>query len=192
MDWLFSFAIGLGLSATCGFRVFVPLFGISLAAQTGHLALAPGFDWLAAPGATTAFGIATLLEVAAYYIPWVDNVLDTVATPAAVVAGTIITASMVGDVSPLLRWSLAVIAGGGAAGVVQGGTVMLRGTSTVTTAGLGNPILATGELISSTLGTILSIALPFLALALIVTLVCVVARREMNRRQRRTAFTPVC
>src|SRR5919106_151727 len=100
MDLLLSLGIGLGLSAACGFRVFVPLLVMSIAANSGHLSLAPGFQWIASNEALVAFLIATCLEVGAYYIPWVDNLLDTIATPAAIVAGTIITASMVTNVSP--------------------------------------------------------------------------------------------
>ena len=119
MEELLGLFIGIGLSATCGFRVFVPLFGMSIAHHAGALSFSSGFDWIGSWPATIAFGIAMVIEIAAYYIPWVDNLLDTIATPAAVVAGTIVTASMVGDVSPFLRWSLAIIAGGGIAAVVQ-------------------------------------------------------------------------
>jgi hypothetical protein len=113
-----------------------------------------------------AFGTATVLEIAAYYVPAVDNLLDAVATPAAVVAGTIATAALVADLSPLLKWTLAIIAGGGIAGVVQGGTVALRASSTTTTAGLANPLLATLEWIGSGLLTFLALVLPLLALAI--------------------------
>jgi len=118
MDMLLALILGVGLSAAAGFRVFVPLLGMSIAAQAGHLELAAGFGWLATPTVTIALGIATALEIAAYFIPWLDNALDSVATPAAVVAGTVMTASLLGDMSPLLRWGLAVIAGGGVAGTV--------------------------------------------------------------------------
>ena len=95
-----------------------------MAAQTGHLTLAGGFDWIGSKPALVVFAAATLLEVLAYYVPWIDNLLDVVAGPAAVVAGIVITASVVTDVDPLLRWSLAVIAGGGAAAATQGATTM--------------------------------------------------------------------
>src|SRR6266404_6194452 len=127
METVLSVCLGIGLSAACGFRVFVPLLVMSIAALSGHLTLAHGFEWIESYPALVAFSVATCLEVAGYYIPWVDHLLDTIATPAAIVAGTIITASMVTDMSPFLRWTLAAIAGGGAAGVVQGTTVLTRG-----------------------------------------------------------------
>lgn len=164
---MLSIFIGIGLSAACGFRVFVPLLGISLASLTGHLELAPGFEWIGSPLALIAFSTATLLEIAAYYIPLVDNFLDTIATPGAILAGTIITASLMGDSSPFFKWSLAVIGGGGSAGIVQGGMVLLRGTSSASTGGMGNPVVSTIELVSSIVTTFLAIILPVLAIILV-------------------------
>src|SRR5436190_19684327 len=133
MEIFLSLCLGIGLSAACGFRVFVPMLIMSIASLSGHLSLAHGFEWIGSYPALIAFSVATCLEVAGYYIPWLDHLLDTIATPAAIVAGTIITASMVTDVSPLLKWTLAIIAGGGAAGMVQGTTVLARGASGITT-----------------------------------------------------------
>ena len=107
-DLILSFCIGIGLSAACGFRVFVPLLIMSLAAHSGYLTLAPGFQWIGSPVALAAFSVATILEITGYYIPWLDHLLVALATPAAVVAGTIITASIVTDMSPFLRWTLAL------------------------------------------------------------------------------------
>jgi len=175
MELLLSLAAGIGLSAACGFRVFVPILIAGLAARTGHLELTAGFDWMASTPALIAFGAATLLEIAAYYIPWLDNALDTVATPAAVLAGTLVTASLVADLSPFLKWTLAAIAGGGTAGLIQGGTVLTRGMSTTTTAGLGNPVVATAELGGSVATSILAVLAPFLALLVLLLLVAWVA-----------------
>lgn len=163
METGLGIVMGIGLASACGFRVFVPMLGTSLAAVTGHLELAPGFEWIGSPVAAVCFGTATLLEIVGFYVPWLDNLLDTLATPAAAIAGTILTASMVADVSPFLQWTLAIIAGGGIAGTIQGGTALLRGASTGTTAGTGNPILSTIELVGSIIMTILSFVLPILA-----------------------------
>jgi hypothetical protein len=182
MELLLSVCIGLGLSAACGFRIFVPLLVTSIAANAGHLPLAPSFDWIGSPAALTAFGIATALEVGAYYVPWLDNFLDTVATPAAVVAGTMVTASMATDVSPLLKWSLAVVAGGGIAGAVQATTVLARGLSLTGTGGLANPLIATAELGGSLLAAITAVFAPFLAVGLIVLLVGIAGYKLLRRR----------
>jgi hypothetical protein len=185
MDILLSLAVGIGLAAAVGFRVFVPFTIISVAAMSGHLNLAPGFDWIGTYPALIAFGTATLLEILAYYIPWVDNLLDSVATPVAVVAGVIITASVVGDVSPWLRWSLAVIAGGGIAAVVQSGTVLLRGASSVTTGGLGNVVVSSAELLGSVLTATLALLFPLIALVLLFFLVIWFVGRHRGRSARR-------
>ena len=182
IEVLLSLAIGVGLAAAVGFRVFVPFTVISLAALSGYLELAPGFDWIGSYPALLVFAVATALEVGAYYIPWVDNLFDSIATPAAIVAGAVITASVVGDVSPLLRWSLAAIAGGGVAAAVQSGTVLLRGTSSTVTGGLGNFAVASSELLGSVLTSLLAVFLPLVAVTGII-LLFVVAMRRMRRRK---------
>jgi hypothetical protein len=185
MEMLLSLCVGLGLSAACGFRVFVPLLAMSIAANAGHLHLASSFEWIGSPGALVAFGLATVLEVGAYYIPWLDHFLDTLATPAAVIAGTVVTASMVADVSPFLKWTLAVIAGGGVAGGVQATTVLARALSFAGTGGLGNPLVATVELGGSILTAIISIVAPFFAVGLILLLAAIFTYKFLRRRSRR-------
>ena len=182
MELLLSICIGLGLSAACGFRIFVPLLITSIAAHSGHLNLASSFEWVGSPAALTAFSIATALEVGGYYIPWLDNFLDTVATPAAIVAGTVVTASMVTDVSPFLKWSLAVVAGGGIAGTVQATTVLARGLSLTGTGGLANPLIATAELGGSILTAIAALIAPFFALGLIVLVLGIAGYKLLRRR----------
>jgi hypothetical protein len=182
MHGILAFFVGIGLSATCGFRVFVPLLGVSIANRLGYMPLAGGFEWLGSWPALIAFGVATLCEVCAYYIPWLDHLLDTAATPAAVAAGTILTASMLGDMSPILRWPLGIIAGGGVAGAVQASSVFVRGVSSATTGGFGNPLVATGELVTSIVGTIISIVLPILAIILVGLILYLIFRRVFRRR----------
>jgi len=183
MDWdiLLSIAIGIGLAAACGFRVFVPLLIMSVASHTGHLSLAGGFEWIASTPALIAFACATTLEIGAYYIPWIDNLLDTVSTPAAVIAGILVTASQVADMDPLFAWSVAIIAGGGAAGLVQGLTAVTRGISSMTTGGLANPILSTVEAGASVLTTVLVILIPAVTVFAILVLLFFAARRIFFR-----------
>jgi hypothetical protein len=180
METVMAICVGIGLSAACGFRVFVPLLVMNIAALSGHLALAHGFEWIGSYPALVAFAVATAVEVAGYYVPWVDHLLDTIATPAAIIAGTIITASMVTHLSPFLRWTLAVIAGGGAAGLVQGTTVLTRGASTITTAGFGNPIVATLELGGAIVTSILAIVAPVLAVVLLAALLLLCGRNLLH------------
>src|SRR6516164_2866192 len=176
METLLSICIGIGLSAACGFRVFVPLLAMNVAALSGHLALAHGFEWIGSYSALIAFSVATCLEIGGYYIPWLDHLLDTLATPAAIIAGTLITASVVTDMSPFLKWTLAVIAGGGAAGLVQSATVITRGASTLANGGLANPLVASLELGGATITSVLALVAPILAVFLLLTLVFFLGR----------------
>jgi hypothetical protein len=180
-DTLLAVAIGVGLSAAAGFRVFVPLLAASIAGLFGHLPLTPAFDWLGTWPALVAFATATLVEVAAYKVPWLDNLLDAIASPAAVVAGILLTASVLVDVPPLVRWGLAVIAGGGAAATVQAGTVLLRSASSASTGGVGNPLVALLELVLAVLTAVLALLLPWLALGFLLVIGVAVARRLRRR-----------
>lgn len=185
METALSIFLGLALSAACGFRVFVPLLVLGVGAAAGKIQLAGGFEWLSTTPALIALATATLAEVAAYYIPWVDNALDTLATPAAVVAGTVATASVATELDPLLGWGLAVVGGGGLAASVQAATTVSRVGSTMFTGGLGNPIVATGELFGSlglSLAALLVPVLAFLLAAVLLALLIVFAVRRMRRR----------
>ena len=183
MEVFSGLLMGLGLSAACGFRVFVPLLVLSIAALSGHAHLGSGFAWIGTYPALIAFAAATLLEVAGYYIPVVDNFLDSVTTPAAIIAGTIVTASFAFDLSPLLKWSLAIIGGGGLAGAVQAATVATRAVSTGGTGGLANPLVSTTELGASVVTSILSVLFPILAVLVIGTALFLVVRWVVRKRR---------
>lgn len=173
---LLGIAIGFGLAAAAGFRVFVPLLAAGIAAKTGVLTLSPEFAWLASTPALAALGTATLLEVGAYSVPWLDQLLDLIATPAAMLAGMLAAASVVVDLPPLLKWS-AVLLAGGAAGVTQGATVFTRFKSTTLTGGTGNPIVSTLELVSAVVTSVLAIFLPVLTFVAVVLLFVFFTRR---------------
>jgi len=130
------------------------------------------------------FSVATCLEIAGYYIPWVDHLLDTVASPAAIIAGIVVTASVATDLSPLLKWTLAVIAGGGVAGVVQATTVVTRGASTLTTGGFGNPLVATLELAGSVATSVMAFLAPPLVAILVVVFLLIFGRKLCRKIQR--------
>lgn len=189
-DTLMAIALGIGLSAASGFRAFVPLLVTSLAARGGYLTLSSGMAWIATDAALAAFAIATVLEIAAYYTPWLDNLLDVIATPAAVLAGTVLMVAVLPEMPPALRWGLAIIAGGGAAGAIQALTVLLRLKSTALTGGLGNPIVATGELIGALIVSLLTLLAPLFVLVLVVVL-AVFALRRVRRARRRQMNLPL-
>lgn len=163
-DTILAVLIGIGLSAAVGLRIFVPFLVMSIAAKSGYLPLAPGFEWIGTTPAIVAFAVATALEVAAYYVPWLDHVLDALATPVVLIAGMIAMASVVTDLPPLVKWSLAVIAGGGAAGLLHGATAAARAASTLATGGAANFVLASAELAGAVVTSVLAILVPLLAL----------------------------
>jgi hypothetical protein len=167
---LLTILMGIGLSAASGFRVFIPLLVVSIASFTGNLALADSFSWIGTLPALITFSIATVFEIAGYYIPWVDNILDTITSPMAVIAGAILMASVVTDISPLIKWVLAIIAGGGVAGTIQALTGMTRVTSSLTTGGLGNPGVSTVESGSSITLSAIAIFIPLIAGIIVIAL----------------------
>jgi Domain of unknown function (DUF4126) len=184
-DIVVSIALGVGLAAAVGFRVFLPLLVMSVAAYTGHLTLSDSFAWLGTPTALATLSIAAIAEILAYYISGVDNLLDAIATPAALVAGTIAAAAVMPDLPPMVKWTTAVIAGGGAAGLTQSVTSLVRAKSTVMTGGLGNAVVSTGELAGALLVSLLALLAPLAALAIVVAF-CWLAVRFMRRLFRRT------
>jgi hypothetical protein len=189
MEALVAICAGVALAAACGFRVFLPLLAMSVGAATHALKPGAGMEWVGSPTALIVLGVASALEVAAYYIPVVDHFLDTIASPAAVVAGTVAAGALLpfGDqIHPAVKWAAALIAGGGAAGVIQAGTVTTRAVSGATTGTLGNPVVATIENVFSVVLSILAIVVPILA-AVVVAIVFVWVARTIGRWRRRRA-----
>jgi len=181
-DLALSVVLGVGLAAATGFRVFVPMLIVSGAAYTGHLALGDSFTWLATPAALTMLGAAAIAEILAYYIPGVDNLLDALATPAAFVAGTVLSAAVMTDMPPLVKWAAAVIAGGGVAGLTQVATATLRANSTALTGGLGNPVIATAELGGALLVPLLALVAPLAALVAVILFIWLAIRLLLRRQ----------
>ncbi|TAE30608.1 MAG: DUF4126 domain-containing protein [Cytophagales bacterium] len=186
-DWIVSACLGVGLAACCGFRVFVPMLVAGIATKLGIIGTLSGFEWVSTWPSLLLLGVATLVELGAYYIPWLDNALDTIASPAAIIAGTVLSTSFLQIDNPVLDWGLGLMLGGGSAGVIQAGTSLLRLGSTATTGGLGNPIIATGENAASFGFSILAVLLPLVGVVLIGLLLLYIIVKLVNRR--RVTFT---
>ena len=167
---IISICLGIGLAASAGFRVFLPLLVLSLAAYNDMIPLNENWDWIGSSLSIWIFGVATLLEILAYYIPWFDNLLDTIALPLAAFAGTAVMVSTVAELSPVITWTLAIIAGGGTAATVKSAMGATRLTSTATTAGIANPIVSTVETGFATTMSLISLFLPILALLIVILL----------------------
>ncbi len=184
METFLGVALGIGLAAACGFRVFVPFLIVGVAARADLVPLAAGFEWMESTSALVVLGAATLVEILAFALPWIDNLIDTIATPVAVLAGAIAMAAVIVDVPPVARWSLALIAGGGVAGTIQGTSVLARGLSTISTGGLGNFVISGVELVGSIGMSLLAVLLPGIALLVTVGIVVVITRGRARRRER--------
>ena len=184
-DVIVALCMGLGLAAASGFRVFLPPFLLSIAVRADAVDVDltnSSLEYFDSNVAVILLGVATIAELAAYYVPWVDNLLDSIASPAAVVAGTGMTAVVLeGNTDPVIQWCLAIIAGGGVSAAVQGATVVTRGVSTAITGGVGNPVVSTGENIASLILTILAIVLAPLAAILVVILFAMIVKKTLKK-----------
>ena len=184
-DIILALCMGLGLAAASGFRVFLPPFLLSIAVRADAVDVDltnSSLEYFDSNVAVILLGVATIAELAAYYVPWVDNLLDSIASPAAVVAGTGMTAVVLeGNTDPVIQWCLAIIAGGGVSAAVQGATVVTRGVSTAITGGGGNRVVSTGENIASLILTILAIVLAPLAAILVVILFAMIVKKTLKK-----------
>jgi hypothetical protein len=171
LDTLIEIMLAISLSAAAGFRVFVPLLALSAAAVLGHVDLPANFDWIENSQALGLFAIACVLEIIGYSIPWMDHLLDVLATPASIITGTIVAASVAPEMDPLVKWTLALAAGGGTAGLTKGLMNILRATSTAISGGLTNPIFAALELLAAVILSALAITVPIGAGLLVVAIV---------------------
>ena len=186
---LLAGAVGISLAAAVGFRIFAPLLLVGVAAKTGHIHLAGGFEWLGSDLAIIMLGIAAVAEISAYFFPFFDHLLDTISAPVAMGAGTLLMASTLIEMEPWLRWAIALVAGGGTAGLIHTATSALRVGSTTSTGGLANPVFATMEVGGATALTLLAILMPLAALVVVVFLISRTLRmlgwgwRKVRKRQ---------
>ena len=188
VDLYVALALGIGLAAASGFRVFIPpfLYGLATRFELNPTAFA-GSDmqaWMASDVGLTVLGAAVACELLAYYSPWLDNLLDAIASPAAVIGGMVLMSSSLGELDPVLRWSTSIIVGGTTSGTVQVSTVGIRALSTASTGGLGNPIVSTVEAGACLVCTVLALLLPVLAMVLVVAGLVVGGRWLLRRRSK--------
>lgn len=183
-ETVISIFLGLGLAASVGFRVFLPLFALSLAAFFGRWELNDNWEWIGSIAALITLGVAMLIEIFGYFIPWVDNLLDSLAVPLAAIAGTAVMVSTVAGLDPVVTWSLAIIAGGGTATAIKGAGATSRLASTATTGGVGNPILSTVETGTAVAVTTASIFAPVIAIVLVIIILAIIFRIYRKLRPR--------
>src|SRR5690606_16584656 len=147
---------------------------LSLSSYLNLWELNESWMWLGSIAALITFGVATLVEIMAYYIPYVDNLLDSIAVPLAALAGTAVMMSTMVNLSPVVSWCLAIIAGGGTAAAISGSSSVARLTSSGTTGGLGNPIISTLETVTAFFMSAISIFLPLLAIVFVIFILLII------------------
>lgn len=192
MDWLaliVALCAGISLSAACGFRVFLPLLALAIAVRYGGYSVNEHLAWVGSDTAFYGLLVATVVEIAAYYIPFIDNLLDTVSTPLALAAGAVVTAGLMPDMPDFFQWTIGILAGSCAAGVTQLSTTTVRGTSTVTTGSFGNFLVSTSENFLSAIGSVLAILLPVLAIIGVIFFIWLLWAL-VRRFRRRTGVQP--
>src|SRR4051812_42846904 len=180
MEWVVSIALGVGLAAASGLRVFLPLLIAGLAAHAGWIGLSAHFAWLDSTPVLFALGTAALFEVLAYYVPGVDHLLDVLAAPAAAIAGVLTSAAVMTDVSPHVQWPIAIIAGGGIASLTKATSALLRAKTGIATAGLGNPVVSTAETAGATSLSLFAILAPLVCLILVLFLTVWLGRKLLR------------
>ena len=180
LPYILSAFMGIGLAAATGFRVFLPMFAVSLASYMGWIPMNESFEWLDGVPVLITTGIATVIEILAYYIPVIDHLLDTMSVPMATLAGSVMFASQFADIGTFPQWTLALIAGGGTAAAISSGFAGTRAASTATTGGLGNSVVATTETAGAGLMSILAMAAPIIAF--IVTIILIVIVLVLGRK----------
>lgn len=186
LSYVLSAFIGIGLAAATGFRVFLPMFAVSLASYFHWIPMNEHFEWLSGLPALITTGIATIAEILAYYIPFVDHLLDTISVPLATVAGSVLFASQFADLGTFPQWGLALIAGGGTAATISSGFAGIRAASTATTGGLGNSVVGTTETAGAGIMSVLAMAAPVIAalFAVILIILVVIFGRKAWRKLR--------
>ncbi|MBF6627231.1 MAG: DUF4126 domain-containing protein [Proteiniphilum sp.] len=181
IETISAIALGIGLSASTGFRVFIPLLVAGIASHFGLLPLGESFGWMGSVPALISFGVAAVVEVLAYYIPFVDNLLDSIATPLSVGAGTLLMTSVFPAENEWIRWIMGFVVGGGAAATIQSGSAFTRLVSTGFTAGTGNPVVSTGEGVAATGFSVMSLFTPILVAVLLIVLMILLLRFAYRR-----------
>lgn len=192
LPYLLSAFIGIGLAAASGFRVFLPMFAVSLASYMHWIPMNENFEWLSGLPTLITTGIATIVEILAYYIPFIDHLLDTISVPMATIAGSVLFASQFADLGTFPQWALALIAGGGTAATISSGFAGLRAASTATTGGLGNSVVGTAETAGAGIMAFLAMAAPIIAgiCAILIVIGVILFGRKLWRKFRKNKELP--
>ena len=186
MDFLLNLIMGICLSATSGFRIFVPFLFISFASLNGDLSLSEGFTWIASYPALIIFFVLTIAEIIGYYNPWIDDALDLLTTTLSLFSGLLIIRIFIIDTNPFFAWGISLVIGIAAALTVQFLTDKARTLTAFFKSGYGNPVVSTAELFFAILFSVLTIyvnpVLSLLLLIITITFFYIMVFKERRRQ----------
>lgn len=150
--------LGLALATATGFRIFLPMFLLSFTSHIGWVTLPQKLSWLEGETALFVLGVAMLIELVSYFIPGVDNIMDIIDTPIAVIVGFLVVFSVI-EVNSMMEWILAVVIGGIVPAVIKACKATIRGGVTLLMGGLGNGLFSIVEALASILIVVISVFL---------------------------------
>ena len=180
-----AYFTALGLATAAGLNAWVPLLAVGLLAKHTDLVELSG-SWTALSDTPVLIALAGVaaLDFAGDKIPTVDHVLHAAGTVIAPTTGVVAALSSTSalDVSPGLLTIIGLVA----AETAHGTRMTIRPFSTIGTVGAGNPVLSLIEDVTSTGLSVIAIALPVLALLLVVAMFAAAwtAIRRLRRRRR--------
>lgn len=182
-----SFCLAIGLSAACGFRIFIPPLTYGIFYKANLVELSDSWSWIGNDWVILLFALATIFELMATFIPYIDNLLDIISTPVSILAGTILASSVLSDLDPSLQWILSIICGVGVTGSFQLSTVTMRGMSTFFSGGIFNPVFAFVEDILAFFIAVSTILIPSLGLIIIIGIFIffLIKKKEFRKRKNR-------
>ncbi len=177
-----------GLSGSAGLNAYIPLLLVALAARfplsDPLVKLQAPFDLMGSWWAIGLLAVLLVVEIVADKIPAVDTVNDTIQTFVRPAAGAILFAgstNVITDIHPVLALGAGLLVAGG----VHATKTAARPVVTVTTAGVGNPIVSTLEDIVAFVVSLLALLLPIVAAILMLVFLIFVLLLVRRWRQRK-------
>ena len=152
MDAVSIIALSMGAAWASGINLYATIFMLGYMGTTGNIALPAELDVLSNPMVMTAAGFMYCVEFFTDKIPGVDSGWDAIHTFIRIPAGAMLAASAVGDVTPAVALTAALLGGTLAAGshATKAGTRLLINTSpepvTNWTASISEDLLVIGGL----------------------------------------------
>ncbi|MBA3826581.1 MAG: DUF4126 domain-containing protein [Ktedonobacterales bacterium] len=191
----FVLLASLGLSLSAGVRAYLPVLALGIASHLPSVGgfkvtLLPSFSWIGEPLFLGLLVLLTVYEISADKIPVVDHLNDTVHTIIRPLSGALIftcTSNPLTNSGAAGMVAAAVIGGtiAGTTHVAKAGVV--RPASTLTTAGLANPLISIAEDILVVFTTVISLLVPVLGALIFVVLAVLVVRGLVTLGKRRQA-----